>query len=51
MSVIVLILILSLCIASVFLASFIWSVKNGQYEDEISSSQRILFDNKKKNQS
>lgn len=36
--------------AGVFLAAFIWSVKTGQYEDEYTPSIRILFDDKKKNE-
>lgn len=48
MSVIILLLIASISVASLFLAGFIWSVKTGQYDDEISPSVRILFDNKTK---
>ena len=34
----------SLIIALVFLVAFMWSVKNGQYEDEYTPSIRILFE-------
>ena len=44
MSVIILLLIVSISVAALFLAAFIWSVKNGQYEDEVSPPVRILFD-------
>jgi len=35
----------SLLVALGFLAAFIWSVKNGQYEDDYTPSVRMLFDN------
>ncbi|RXK83465.1 cbb3-type cytochrome oxidase assembly protein CcoS [Filimonas effusa] len=44
MNVIVLLLIASISVAALFLAGFIWSVKSGQYKDEISPPTRILFD-------
>lgn len=34
----------SLVVAIGFLIAFIWSVRNGQYEDEYTPSVRILFD-------
>ena len=37
----------SLAVAIIFLLAFIWSVKNGQYEDDYTPSVRMLFDNKK----
>ncbi len=41
----------SLLIAGSFLAAFIWSIKNGQYEDDYTPSIRILLDEEKnKNQ-
>lgn len=46
MSVIILLLIVSISIASLFLLAFIWSVKNGQYDDEVSPPMRMLFDQK-----
>jgi len=44
MSVIFLLIIFSLLLAGGFLMAFIWSVKDGQYEDEYTPSVRILFD-------
>lgn len=44
MSVIILLLIASITVASLFLAFYIWSVKSGQYDDEQSPPFRILFD-------
>lgn len=35
----------SLMIAGGFLFAFIWSVKNGQYDDAYSNSVRPLFEN------
>ena len=34
----------SLLAALFFLGSFIWAVKNGQYEDDYTPSVRMLFD-------
>lgn len=34
----------SLLVALVFLAAFIWAVKTGQFEDNETPSYRILFD-------
>jgi cbb3-type cytochrome oxidase maturation protein len=51
MEVIVILLSSSIIIAVGFLIAFIWSVKNGQYDDDYSPSVRILFDNKTKNDS
>jgi cbb3-type cytochrome oxidase maturation protein len=46
MSVIIILLITSITIAGGFLVAFLWSVKDGQYDDTQSPAQRILFDNK-----
>jgi len=35
----------SLVVAVGFLIAFIWSVKNGQYEDDYTPSVRMLFEN------
>jgi len=48
MSVIFLLIIFSLLLALAFLFAFIWSVKNGQYEDDYTPSVRILFDEEAK---
>lgn len=46
MSVIIVLLIVSISVASLFLAAFIWSVKTGQYDDEASPPLRMLFEDK-----
>lgn len=46
MSVIIILLIVSISVAALFLLAFIWSVKNGQFRDEVSPAVRILFDDK-----
>ncbi len=38
----------SLLMAIGFLVAFIWSVKNGQYEDDYTPSVRMLFDSNSK---
>jgi cbb3-type cytochrome oxidase maturation protein len=49
MSVLLLLIIISLCVAVVFLLAFIWSVKKGQYDDDYTPSVRILFEDEKPN--
>ena len=44
MSVIFILVGVSICLALFFLVAFIWSVKNGQYEDDYTPSVRILFE-------
>ena len=44
MSVVFILVFAAIILASVFLVAFIWSVKNGQYEDTYTPSVRILFD-------
>lgn len=48
MSTIIILLCISICIAGGFLLAFLWSVKDGQLDDNISPPHRILFDNNKK---
>ena len=36
----------SIVVAVSFLAAFLWSVKNGQYDDDYTPSVRMLFDDK-----
>jgi len=48
MSIIILLLVVSICIAGGFLAAFIWSVRDGQFDDDKAPAHRILFDNKPK---
>ena len=49
MSVILLLILFSLLLAIGFLVAFIWSVKDGQFEDDYTPSVRILFDNETAN--
>jgi cbb3-type cytochrome oxidase maturation protein len=44
MSALYLLVIISILVAGAFLAAFIWSVKNNQYEDQAGASMRILYD-------
>jgi cbb3-type cytochrome oxidase maturation protein len=44
MSVVIILISASLLVALGFLAAFIWSVKNGQYDDDYTPSIRMLFD-------
>ena len=44
MSVIILLIGVSVLVASAFLAAFLWSVKNGQMDDDYTPSIRMLFD-------
>ncbi|MBP7239096.1 MAG: cbb3-type cytochrome oxidase assembly protein CcoS [Saprospiraceae bacterium] len=48
MSVIILLLLVSICIAGGFLVAFMWSVRDGQFDDDFSPARRILFDDTKK---
>lgn len=47
MGVLIILIVASIFVALIFLGAFIWSVKNGQYEDTYSPSVRMLFDDKK----
>lgn len=47
MSVIIVLIIISVLVAIFFLGVFIWAVKTGQFDDTVSPSIRILFDDKK----
>ncbi|MFZ6010823.1 MAG: cbb3-type cytochrome oxidase assembly protein CcoS [Bacteroidota bacterium] len=44
MGIIVLLISISLIIAVGFLISFLWNLKNGQYDDTYSPSVRMLFE-------
>ena len=44
MSVLVLLILTSLVIASTFLLAFIWAVRSGQYEDTCTPSMRLLLE-------
>lgn len=45
MSVIVVLIGFSILVAVGFLIAFLWAVRSGQYDDDVSPSIRILFDN------
>ena len=47
MSVIVMLIIIGVIVAGGFLAAFFWAVRSGQYDDTVSPSVRMLFDDKK----
>jgi len=47
MTVIILLIVASLIVAIGFLIAFIWSVKNGQFDDDYTPSVRILFEDSK----
>jgi len=44
MSIVFVLVFAAIIMAGAFLIAFIWSVKNGQYEDTYTPSVRILFD-------
>jgi len=44
MSVVFVLVFAAIIMAGAFLVAFIWSVKNGQYDDTYTPSVRILFD-------
>ena len=46
MSVIILLIIIGVIVASGFLIAFLWAVRSGQYDDTVSPSVRMLFDDK-----
>lgn len=50
MSAIYLLIGVSFIVALAFLIAFIWSIKNGQYEDDYSPGIRMLKDSKKNSQ-
>lgn len=47
MKIIIFLLIVSLLVAIFFLIAYLWSVKNGQFDDDYSPAHRILFDEEK----
>jgi len=47
MSALFILILISLSVAISFLGAFIWSVKDGQYEDDYAPSVRMLLDDKK----
>lgn len=46
MGVIYVLITVSLIIAVVFLVAFVFAVRNGQYDDAVTPSIRMLFENK-----
>ncbi|MEM7102386.1 MAG: cbb3-type cytochrome oxidase assembly protein CcoS [Bacteroidota bacterium] len=44
MSILFLLIGISLIVALVFLAAFIWAVRDGQFEDDYTPAERILFE-------
>ena len=48
MSVLILLIIISVLVAGGFLMAFLWSVKNGQMDDDYTPSVRMLFDDELK---
>ncbi|MDJ0367655.1 cbb3-type cytochrome oxidase assembly protein CcoS [Hymenobacter sp. H14-R3] len=44
MTIIFLLIGLSLLVALLFLAAFLWAVRSGQYDDAYTPSVRMLFD-------
>ncbi|HEY8935671.1 MAG TPA: cbb3-type cytochrome oxidase assembly protein CcoS [Cyclobacteriaceae bacterium] len=50
MGIIIMLISISITIAVLFLIIFIWSMKNGQYDDTYTPSVRMLFEDKKKEQ-
>ncbi len=46
MSAIILLLVASISVAALFLGAFLWSVRSGQFDDDVSPPMRMLFDNK-----
>ena len=45
MSALFILVVVSICVAGLFLGAFIWSVKNNQYEDQKGAAMRILHEN------
>ena len=50
MNVLIFLLVVSLLVAICFLVAYIWSVKSGQFDDDYSPAQRILFEDQIKNE-
>ncbi|MBK6965868.1 MAG: cbb3-type cytochrome oxidase assembly protein CcoS [Bacteroidales bacterium] len=44
MSVVVVLIGFSILVAAGFLLAFLWAVRSGQYDDDVSPSIRMLFD-------
>lgn len=48
MSVIFILIVISMVVAGSFLALFIWASKSGQFDDTVTPSMRMLFEDRKK---
>ena len=48
MSAIIILILASLIVATGFLLAFLWAVRSGQFEDKVTPSMRMLWDDKKK---
>lgn len=48
MYVIIILMVLSILVASLFLLAYLWSAKTGQFNDPESNAHRILYDNQVK---
>lgn len=48
MSVLYILIIVSIIVASIFVGAFIWAVKTGQFDDTYTPSIRMLFEDKTK---
>jgi len=44
MSVLFVLVVIGIFVASIFLGAFIWAVKTGQFDDSYTPSVRMLFD-------
>ena len=44
MSVVLILVVVSVVMATAFLTAFIWAVRNGQYEDTCTPAMRVLMD-------
>jgi cbb3-type cytochrome oxidase maturation protein len=44
MEIIVLLILISLVVASGFLLAYLWATRNGQFDDEHTPAMRMLFD-------
>ncbi len=44
MSVVIILMIMSILVAGVFLVAYLWSAKNGQFDDPEANANRILHD-------
>ncbi len=51
MSVVIVLISASLFVAVGFLVAFLWAVKSGQFDDKYTPSIRMLFDDKKSDES